>query len=326
MPPNGIFTIVRMLGPTVDRLLVASSTADGIWMIDARSLATEKAIHTDTSAAKPWKLGGFSDGGAALRFYRCGNPRPPIPPWHRGEITLPPAPPGKAPPPYRCGSLVVMDVPSARGPPPRQRTLRLNIQPFAGPPVFGPGRVWINEQEPNPANPVRAVPVLNEYDSLNGKKLRTILDPGFEGVSTMVPLAEGGLLYAAVKSVPSRKDWGSLLLRYPPTGDKPLRGTFIRGCTFDSIRLSPDGRYAAGVCTGTRLKTSFDYYYIYISKAVAVFFRVTDLKIVNVVQLNKRFDGAGAAIEDKRGFLTEAIADHADYIRILRMHAPRRAK
>ncbi len=312
-PSGGLYGWVQLFGPRAGRLLVdASPMGKRVWVIGVEPLRVLGVVRSGAPVGHRWTLAGLAGGGQAARFYRCANAEPA---WKGKGV-----PPPSWDPPYRCGPLVVRDVPlSGLGAPVREYRVSLHPEPFMYIPVFlrvGDGAtLWSRSSAGSKAT-------IDQYGLRSGAKLRSLSDPG-RGTSLMAPVPGGALVYAAVKSVPSRKDWGTRLLLYPRAGRRPLMGPFIRGCNFEELRIGADGKFAYGICSGMKRHVflAFDFYTV--SKDVAAFFQIADMRIINVVRLNKRYDLEDAAVERQGDWLVEAIADNPGHIRILRVPLPR---
>ncbi len=271
---------------------------------------------------------GFARGGSVARYTRCTN-APPQPEVWTGKGPMPPPPPPPppqfAPPPYTCGPVVLRDVPLAPRSKARQWSLDLHLPSYEfGGPMPGPeGGLWFNLRGPMGPEPGAKVgPIFVEYDADTGRRLRTEADPS-SVMPAPRPLA-GGMILDAVR-LPGRRGWGSRLVLHPRGDGQPLWGPSFAGCDFNYFDVSADGQYAAGLCSAVTRHMFFGIDFYGVSKSIAVFFHVPDLKVINVVRLNKGFDGAEAAVERQSDWLVEAIADNPDHIRILRVPLPRAA-
>ena len=185
------------------------------------------------------------------------------------------------------------------------------------------GGLWFNLRGPMGPEPGAKVgPIFVEYDADTGRRLRTEADPS-SVMPAPRPLA-GGMILDAVR-LPGRRGWGSRLVLHPRGDGQPLWGPSFAGCNFNYFDVSADGQYAAGLCSAVTRHMFFGIDFYGVSKSIAVFFHVPDLKVINVVRLNKGFDGAEAAVERQSDWLVEAIAGNPDHIRILRVPLPRAA-
>jgi hypothetical protein len=331
LPVNGIAASAELNGPQAGRLLFdASPTVNRVWVIGLAPLRVEKILPTGLPENNPWALIGFARGGSVARYTRCTN-APPQPEVWTGKGPMPPPPPPPppqfAPPPYTCGPVVLRDVPLAPGLKPRQWSLDLHLPPSElGGPIPGPGGgLWFSQYGPMGPEPGAKVgPIFVEYDADTGRRLRTVADPSSVTPAPQ-PLAGGAMLDAAAVGLPGRRGWGSRLVLYPPGDVRPRRGAFFEGCNFTNFDVSADGQYAAGLCSALTRHMFFGIDFYGVSKSIAVFFQVPDLKVINVVRLNKGFDGADAAVERQGDWLVEAIADNPGHIRILRVPLPQAA-
>lgn len=330
LPVNGIAASAELHGPRAGRLLLdASPTVNRVWVIGLDPLRVEKTLPAGLPEKNPWVLLGFARGGNVARYTRCTN-APPQPEVWTGKGPLPPPPPPPppqfAPPPYTCGPVVLRDVPLGAGAKARQWGLDPHLPSYElGGPIPGPrGGLWYNLLGPaEPGTGAKARRIFVEYDAETGKRLRTVADPN-SVLSAPLPLAGGATLDAV--SLPGRRDrWGSRLVLYPRGDGQPLWGPSFAGCDFDYFDVSADGQYAAGLCSAVTRHMFFGIDFYGVSKSIAVFFHVPDLKVINVVRLNKGFDGAEAAVGRQGDWLVEAIADNPNHIRILRVPLPRAA-
>lgn len=324
-PANGGFARADLHGPQAGRLLVdASPTVNRVWVIGLDPLRVEKTLPAGLPESNPWTLLGFARGGSVARYTRCTN-APPQPEVWTGKGPMPPSPPPPppqfAPPPYTCGPVVLRDVPLERGSEARQWSLALHLPAYelGAPPIPGPrGGLWFNLLGPAGAEPGEKVgPIFVEYDANTGKRLRAVPDPK-SVLSAPQPLADGTLLGAV--GLPGH--WGSRLALYPPGNGRPLLGAYFPGRNFDYFEISVNGQYAAGPCSASQRHMFFGIDFYTVSKFIAVFFHVPDLKVINVVRLNKGFAGADVAVERQGDSLLEAIADNPHHIRILRVPLP----
>ncbi len=317
VPSHGLYSWALLYGPQAGRLLLdATPTVNRVWVIGLDPLRLETVLRAGLPVDNPLTLLGFAKGGGVARFYRCTNPAPE---WKGKGV-----PPPSWDPPYHCGPRVLRDVPLAPGPKPKQWSVDLHLPPSALPnPLLGPGgELWFSQYGPMGPEPgAKAGPIFVEYDADTGKRLRTVADPSSVAPAPQ-PLAGGAMLDAAALGLPGRRRWGSRLVLYRPGDARALRGAFFAGCNFTNFAVSADGQYAAGLCSAlTRhMFLGIDFYGV--SKSIAVFFHVPDLKVINVARLNKGFDGADAAVERRGVWLLEAIADNPGHIRILRVPLP----